>query len=151
MLIVDGEEGAELRLADFGLVKEVGRVRTGETIGPGSTQGQLLGSLHYMAPEQEQGKDVGPAADVYSLGIVLAELAIGDRPLPNLAVAAGSTIEKNENVRRLPEPLFDLVRRCTDLDPSCRPPNAHTVLHEFDLAVSRCKAAAAPAIAPAPA
>src|SRR5262249_11282957 len=96
--------------------------------------------LHYMAPEQELGKEVGRAADVYSLGIVLAELAIGERPLPNPSVAAGSTIEKNETVRRLPDPLFDLIVRCTDLHPACRPPAAHAVLHQSDLTVARCSA-----------
>src|SRR5262249_55532123 len=36
--------------------------------------GTVLGTLRYLAPEQAEGRDVGPEADVYSLGVVLEEL-----------------------------------------------------------------------------
>ncbi|MCK6459143.1 MAG: protein kinase [Planctomycetes bacterium] len=43
-------------------------------------EGQFLGSLPYAAPEQCEGREVGPAADLYSLGVVLYELATGENP-----------------------------------------------------------------------
>jgi hypothetical protein len=138
VLLVEGEEGSEPRLSDFGLVKDLERIPTGNTIGPGSTQGGLLGSRHYMAPEQERGDSVDKTADVYSLGVILAELPLGELPTANLFVAAGSPFEKDEKLGRLPEPLRDLIVRCTDVEPSRRPPHAHAVLHEFNLAVRRC-------------
>src|SRR5438105_694981 len=45
--------------------------------------GELLGTPAFMAPEQLRGAaDVGPAADVYALGLILFEAATGERPHP---------------------------------------------------------------------
>lgn len=65
------------KLMDFGLAKlaDAGRDMT--------TSGALLGTIRYMPPEQAAGrtKQIGPAADVYSLGTVLYELLAGEPPL----------------------------------------------------------------------
>ncbi|MCU0725337.1 MAG: tetratricopeptide repeat protein [Planctomycetes bacterium] len=45
-----------------------------------TTEGQFAGTLHYAAPEQFRGTGVGPSADLYSLGVVLYEMATGDNP-----------------------------------------------------------------------
>jgi hypothetical protein len=76
VLILD--EG-KLRLSDFGLVKEMDRQGKGVSISLGSSRGTVIGTRHYMAPEQERGDPVNKAADVYSLGVVLAELITGHR------------------------------------------------------------------------
>jgi serine/threonine protein kinase len=134
VLIMDG--GA-LRLSDFGLVKKVpgaGAQVSHMTIGPGSTQGALVGTFDYMAPEQARGETVGEMADVYSLGIVLAELATGYWPEPDAGSAAGSPIENDKNrerLDRLPEPLRRFILGCTDREPANRPRNARQVLVEF--------------------
>ena len=63
----------EVRILDFGVAKlagEAGLTRTGST----------LGTLAYMAPEQVDGRDVGPAADLWSLGVVLYEMLAGSLP-----------------------------------------------------------------------
>jgi serine/threonine protein kinase len=133
VLIVEGAEGGELRLSDFGLVKELERLQTGQSVGPGSTRGAILGTRDYMAPEQERGEGVEKTADVYSLGIVLAELAIGHRPKPDPFVAAGSPVEHDARLTLLPERLRRLIVDCTDMDPFRRPRDAHAVLHEFEL------------------
>ena len=68
-----------VKIADFGLAKLLGA----ETAGPKLTvAGQLMGTPHYMAPEQvEHPRDVDHRADIYSLGVVLYEMLTGELPL----------------------------------------------------------------------
>jgi serine/threonine protein kinase len=68
----DGSDHAYL--ADFGLTS-----RTADEPGAGG-DGHLLGTIDYVAPEQIAGEDVGPRADVYSLGCVLYECLVGQPP-----------------------------------------------------------------------
>jgi serine/threonine protein kinase len=73
-ILLDDEE-KQAYLADFGLalVAEVTRV---------TTSGVLVGTAGYLAPEQVRGSDVGPPADVYSLGLVLLECLTGRGEYP---------------------------------------------------------------------
>jgi WD40 repeat protein/serine/threonine protein kinase len=64
------------KISDFGLAKYL-------DAGHGQTQsGAILGTPGYMAPEQAEGRnqDIGPAADVYALGVILYEMLTGRRP-----------------------------------------------------------------------
>ena len=65
------------RVVDFGLAKLIERGGPSET-----TTRQILGTPKYMAPEQAQARhdDVGPAADVYALGVILYEMLAGRAP-----------------------------------------------------------------------
>jgi len=66
-----------LKVADFGLAKGVDAASTDSSL---TQTGYLLGSPHYVAPEQAQGHDVDFRADIYSLGIVLYEMLTGRKP-----------------------------------------------------------------------
>ena len=83
--IVVGEDG-RLKVLDFGLAK----LREDEPPAGGSQsvlptqhltgQGQIVGTVAYMSPEQVEGKAVDHRTDLFSLGIVLYEMATGKRP-----------------------------------------------------------------------
>jgi serine protease Do len=89
------DEAGKTRITDFGLVKE-------EDINL-TLPGQIMGTPRYMAPEQIQGDDVGPAADIYSLGIVAYEMLAGEPPF----TGAMSTVFDG-HVRREPPLLREL-------------------------------------------
>ena len=63
-----------LALTDFGIAKDL-HAATSLT-----QQGEVLGTPSYVAPEQAQGLAVGPAADVYSLGVMLFQMLTGRKP-----------------------------------------------------------------------
>ena len=69
--ILFSEDGSAL-LADFGVARLVDA--TGVT-----ATGTALGTPAYLAPEQVEGRDLGPATDIYALGLVLAEALTGRR------------------------------------------------------------------------
>jgi tRNA A-37 threonylcarbamoyl transferase component Bud32 len=90
LLTADGS----VRVVDFGISRAVSDVRR-------TTPGLLLGSMQYCSPEQVVGEEVGPASDIYSLGLVLYELLTGVRPFDGSSPAAVAL----ERVRReLPPP-----------------------------------------------
>ena len=69
------------KVLDFGLAKLLSK--TSETMGPAAnlTQtGHTVGTVPYMAPEQLQGADADTRSDIYSVGVVLYEMATGRRP-----------------------------------------------------------------------
>src|SRR5215212_2817285 len=70
--ILIGESG-EVKVADFGIA----RAATSKTVTESSL---ILGTAAYMSPEQVRGERVGPASDLYSLGVVLYEMLTGELP-----------------------------------------------------------------------
>jgi serine/threonine protein kinase len=73
ILLADGKRPL---LSDFGIAK---LLAAGDTANLTST-GVSVGTPDYMAPEEALGRGVGPATDIYALGVVLYELVTGRRP-----------------------------------------------------------------------
>lgn len=71
-----------LALADFGISKKL------ETDNDLTTVGQVLGTPHYMSPEQGEGKTVDTRTDLYSAGVLLYELLTGKKPFAAKTPAA---------------------------------------------------------------
>jgi eukaryotic-like serine/threonine-protein kinase len=106
-------ESGRAKLLDMSVARRPGRMRTG------------LGTWCYMAPEQARGGRVGPAADVWGLGVVLWEAASGDTPFaderheyPQLE----HRVAPLRTQRRLPRTLTDAVDACLQPEPESRPP-----------------------------
>ena len=68
------------KIADFGLAKKL------DDADSRTQSGSILGTPAYMAPEQASGLEVGPAADVYSLGAILYETLVGRPPFKGASV-----------------------------------------------------------------
>src|SRR5262249_3538785 len=77
LLTADGA----LKITDFGLAKWLHDTPGGDAAAAPTRTGVLVGTPAYMAPEQAAGnRDVGPAADVYALGVLLYQLLTGRLP-----------------------------------------------------------------------
>lgn len=79
------------KLSDFGIAAAVGE--RGLTGG-----GMVLGSAHYMSPEQAQGRATGPQSDLYSLGIVMYEALTGAAPFTGKTAAEVAAKHVRERV-----------------------------------------------------
>ncbi|MGH9660405.1 MAG: protein kinase domain-containing protein, partial [Bryobacteraceae bacterium] len=115
-----------VKLLDFGLAKvEPGAsAATAETLSQPLTQaGTIVGTPHYMAPEQVEGKDADARSDIFAFGCVLYELLAGRRAFEGttMAGALAAVLERTPApIAGLPPLLEKLVARCLEKDPDQR-------------------------------
>jgi serine/threonine protein kinase len=100
-------DDGRLKVLDFGIAKPTADSRQHAASASITQDGRVLGTVAYMAPEQVAGHPADRRSDVFSLGIVLSELATGTHPFT--APAA-----------RLPSRLRPILQRCLDKDPDRR-------------------------------
>ena len=83
------DTSGRVKIADFGLAKLMERGTAEQTL---TGAGQVMGTLHYMAPEQwERPKHVDHRADIYSLGVVFYEMLTGELPVGRFAAPSAKS------------------------------------------------------------
>ena len=122
-----------IKVMDFGIARAKNSHLTQDN--------SVLGTAHYVSPEQTQGKELGPTTDIYSLGIVMYEAATGTVPFDGDDAITVALKQVNEQ----PEPpsqrnpaidpsLEGIILKCMQKDPANRFQTADElvrVLHDY--------------------
>ncbi|MEZ4401564.1 MAG: serine/threonine-protein kinase [Kofleriaceae bacterium] len=118
--VMAGPDG-RITVIDLGLAWHDGATRLTET-------GTAVGSVGYMAPEQVEGGTVGPAVDVWAIGVMLYEWIAGRRPFARdrageeaAATLVGVFPALTTVDRRVDDVLAGWIARCLATDPAARP------------------------------
>ena len=122
------DEG-RVKVLDFGLAKlkepeaEAASLPTQALTG----EGRIVGTVAYMSPEQAEGKPIDHRTDVFSLGIILYEMATGQRPFKGdtsastvASILRDAPASVTELKPQMPRDLARIVKRCLVTDPEHR-------------------------------
>ena len=134
-----------VKVLDFGLAKDVRAANGGDLTLTSDSQTQIgvvMGTPAYMSPEQAAGRLLDHRTDIFSLGVVLHEMATGRRPFEGTssaelvsAILRDTPPSVTDARPDLPSDLARIIRRCLEKDPSHRVQTARDVSNEFrDLA-----------------
>ncbi|NIV49382.1 MAG: protein kinase, partial [Gammaproteobacteria bacterium] len=139
---------AGAKLMDFGLARVNALAGAGDASGmagapvsasptvahPLTAEGTILGTFQYMAPEQLEGKEADARTDLWALGCVLYEMAVGKRAFAGrtqasliAAIMHTEPSPVSQHAPLLPPALDPLVNACLAKDPSERVQSAHDV------------------------
>ena len=155
-----------LKVLDFGLAKlavEGGEEGSDEQPTQALTQeGLAVGTVPYMSPEQVRGEGVDHRTDIFSLGVLLYEMASGQRPFGGKdsadlvsAILRDRPPSVTEIRAELPHQLGRVLQRCMEKDPEKRFQTAKDVKNELEglklevsSGVARLSSASMPAAPP---
>ena len=129
---------AIVKVVDFGIAKLAVDNTDDEELRNLTQVGAMIGTPRYMSPEQCSGLPLSPAADVYSLGVILYEMLTGMTPFSGstpLAIAMKHATEfprpPKELVASIPEDLERVVLHALEKQPGDRPPDAAAFRNEL--------------------
>ena len=102
-------------------------------------EGRVVGTASYMSPEQAEGRAVDLRSDIFSLGVILYEMATGERPFKGDSVAATLSSILRDTPRpvsdlnpALPRDLAKIVRRALNKDPEHRYQSAKDLRNDLE-------------------
>lgn len=133
------DDHQKVKITDFGIAVAVSQNSLTQT-------NTLMGSVHYLSPEQARGSIATPQSDVYSLGIILYELLTGKVPFEGetaVSIALKHFRDEIPSVRdfdpRIPQPLENVVLKATAKQPNDRYQSASEMAADLttSLAASR--------------
>lgn len=120
---------SQVKITDFGIAKAVDAA-------PVTRSGMVMGTAHYIAPEQAGGGDAGPASDVYSLGVVGYECLAGRRPYLSENAVTVAMMHIRDPLPPLPPDVPPVVRQLIELTLTKDPRGRYATGGEFARAVS---------------
>ncbi len=126
-----------VKLTDFGIARAVDAA-------PVTRQGMVMGTAHYIAPEQAAGQQAGPASDIYSLGVVGYECLAGKRPFPADSAIAIALMHIHEPPPPLPSDVPPEVRALIEATLVKDPSRRYGTGGEFAMAVAAVQAGRRP-------
>ena len=144
VMVGEREHDGRIKVLDFGLAKLADTSREGPdgttmTAAPATEEGRILGTAAYMSPEQAAGRPVDARSDLFSLGVILYEMATGQRPFTgDTSISIISSIVKDtppaitEVNPSLPRDLGRIVRRALAKDPERRYQSAKDLRNDLE-------------------
>ncbi len=145
IILLDSHDDVDhIKILDFGIAKVLDKALDTLSLEQRLTNvGSVIGTPHYMAPEQCQGEEADARSDIYSLGVVLYELLTGVAPFiakTPTGVAIKHVTEKPRPLRELkpsiPESVERVVLHALEKDPNARPQTTLELAREFDAALA---------------
>ncbi len=138
IMIGSGDHDGRVKVLDFGLAKldESSALAAGATTI--TAEDRVLGTVAYMSPEQAAGKPIDARSDLFSLGVILYEMATGQRPFKgdtNVTVLSSILKDTPPTVadinRALPSELSRIIKHCLVKDPARRYQTAADLRNEL--------------------
>lgn len=138
MIFEHAGEKDRVKVLDFGLVKLIDEEEGAGSKSDLTADNVLVGTPRFMSPEQIRGEELGPASDIYSLGLVMFEMLTGRR-----AVEADTTMKivarhldpepfKIPAGITLPSEVLRILRKCVAKSAGDRYPTAEAAIEDID-------------------
>ena len=128
-----------VKVLDFGMAKRSDVAGEGESTGTLTEEGTVVGTARYMSPEQASGQPLDHRSDIFSLGIVLFEMATGSYPFRGrnsiqvLSSILRDTPPRPTELRQgLPSRVGALIERCLEKEPEDRPQSAEELRAQLE-------------------